>query len=46
MYKPKLEWTDNQRSELISFDERQQKELDTDLRVGDTVDDLTKKQYH
>ena len=28
--------------ELISFNETQQKELDADLHIGDTVDDLTK----
>ena len=44
VYRPKLDWQDKQRNDIIDFEESYQAELDKDLRMGTGVDDATKQE--
>jgi len=42
LYRPKLEWQDMQRNDIILFQEIDQPELEKDLRIGTNIDDATR----
>jgi len=41
VFRPKLEWQDTQRDNVIYFQDSDQEELEKDLRMGKNVDDAT-----
>ena len=44
VFKPKLDWQDTQRDDLINFQDSHQDELEADLRMGTGVDKETKEE--
>ena len=42
VFRPKMDWQDHVRDDIITFESTDQTELDLDLRMGDEADDITK----